>query len=391
MTVKTLDNAIYYSLLLYAFASSISIAAANVGISFALLFALIKYFKEPFRFTVDGRLVKVILFFWFTMLLSAIFAYTQPIAFNKLWAYIFRSLPFFLAVLFIDTRKKLFTALLVMAASLSLADMAAIWQGIRGIRAVGFSSMAMILAGYLLQMIPILAVLVLEEKQIGKRTRLLLGGVVMLSLAALIFNAVRGAWIAALLVILIYPFLRLKVSTLIKVIPMIILILSILYSTVPFIHARALSTFNTNDQSRIERILLWDDSWKMFIDHPLVGVGVSNFEEIHLARYLSPDATEKLGHAHNNFLHILAENGLLGFIGFCGMFGYFLFYLYQNGFKKNNPVVLGVFLATISLLIQGLTEFNFGDSAVIRMFWFNLGLAVASSKIGADSSEKNTA
>jgi O-antigen ligase len=390
MTVKTLDNAIYYALLLYALASSISIAAANIGISFALLFALIKYYKEPFPLSWEGRLLKAIIFFWFTMLISAIFAYTHPIAFNKLWAYIFRSLPFFLVTLFIDTKKKLFTALLVMAASAFIADMAGVWQAMRGAKALGFSSMAMILAGYLLQMIPVMVVVALEEKRLSRRARIFLGGVAVLSLVALTLNGTRGAWIAVLAVILLYTFFRISGRTRITILLLTALVFGTLVATVPAVHTRLLSVFDTADNSRVERLLLWEGSWRMFKDHPIVGVGVSNFEEIYNDKgYVSPLSKEKLGHAHNNFLQILAENGLLGFIGFCSMFGYFLFYLYQNGFKKNNPVAMGVFLATISLLIQGLTEFNFGDSAVIRMFWFLLGLAVASVKIGADTGEKD--
>ena len=38
-------------------------------------------------------------------------------------------------------------------------------------------------------------------------------------------------------------------------------------------------------------------------------------------------------------------------------------------------------VATVGILLQGLTEFNFGNAAVIRLYWFFAGLAMAGIKI----------
>ena len=35
-----------------------------------------------------------------------------------------------------------------------------------------------------------------------------------------------------------------------------------------------------------------------------------------------------------------------------------------------------LFFVTIGLLLQGLTEFNFGNAAVIRLYWLLAGVAV---------------
>lgn len=387
MTVQKLDTAVYYCLLLYALASSISIAAANIGISFALLFAIIRHFKQSVIFDIDARLVKVILIFWAVIFLSAIFAYKQPLAFSKWWAYVYRGLPFFLAALFIDSRRKLFTVLSVMAASLFIADMAGIWQAFKGHRSVGLSSMTMIMAGYLLQMIPVLLVLSLEEKGLSGKRKLIVASVALISFVVLGLNGTRGAWLGVLVALLVYALLRLRDKTKAAVVVLLAMMVIVgIGANIEMISNRALTVLDTSGKSYTERVLLWDGAWRMFLDHPLVGVGPGSFEETYLSRYISPQAQLKLGHAHNNFFHILAENGLLGLLSFLAMFGYFLYYLFKQGTEYNNKVALGVFLATISLLLQGLTEFNFGDSAVIRMFWFLLGLAAAYAKIDADSS-----
>lgn len=73
-----------------------------------------------------------------------------------------------------------------------------------------------------------------------------------------------------------------------------------------------------------ERILLWTAAWQMFCDHPLIGVGVSQFSEHYLADYISPLAKEpNLPHPHNLFLYLLSTVGIIGFIS------HFVFYAWQ--------------------------------------------------------------
>lgn len=63
------------------------------------------------------------------------------------------------------------------------------------------------------------------------------------------------------------------------------------------------------------RLQLWGDAWRMFLESPLLGVGFGQFAWQHflLAATLdSPPLAAHANHAHNIFLHLLAETGLLG-------------------------------------------------------------------------------
>lgn len=388
MLTKTADKAIFYCLLLYALASSISIAAANIAISFALLFAVIRYAKQSFELRADRWLIKVVLVFWAMILISALFAYDHDVAFSKLWAYIYRGAPLFLAICFIDSRKKLFAVVITMAMSIGIADLYAIWQGFHGMpRAKAFSHY-MAFAGNLIQMIPVVAVLALEEKRLALNMRIVLGVISLLSLLALLFNATRGAWIAIFVAagsyILVSLFAKRRQAAIALCILMAISAGVFCYS--PILQSRGVSLidFSTNGENS-ERLLLWRNAWRMFVGHPVVGVGPGNFRDIHLGHYITPESKEQLGHAHNNFLQILAENGIIGFAGFVSMFTYILVFLYRKGIVRREPLALAVFLATLTLLLQGLTEFNYGDSAVIRMYWFLLGLAAIAPKEEIDT------
>lgn len=66
-----------------------------------------------------------------------------------------------------------------------------------------------------------------------------------------------------------------------------------------------------------ERILLWTSAWKIFLDHPLIGVGLSDWNSVYVSQYISELAKERsLQHPHNAFLYILSGMGVLGFIPF---------------------------------------------------------------------------
>ncbi len=379
MTVSPLDKAIFYSLLLYALASSISIAAANIAVCLALLLAIVRCARAPVAFDLDSRLARAIFVFWATILMSALFAYDRDIAFSKLWAYIYRGLPFFLAAAFVDSRPKLVAILVAMGVSIGAADLCAVWQGLYGAARAKAFSHYMAFAGNLLQMLPLTMVLTLEGKNLAPQVRAAFAAVCLLSSAALIANATRGAWLAVLAAVVLYIFLSLRACR--KVAIALCLALAVyggVFCYFPGLHARAASIADLSAAGgNAERLLLWQGAWRMFMDHPLAGVGPGNFKDIYLGQYIALESRERLSHAHNNFLQLLAENGLIGFAGFTALFAYILAYLYKKGVGRREPLALAVLLATVALLVQGLTEFNFGDSAVIRMYWFLLGLAAA--------------
>lgn len=118
---------------------------------------------------------------------------------------------------------------------------------------------------------------------------------------------------------------------------------------------------------------MWESAYEMFKDHPVFGVGIGQYASKYLNEYKSPEAKEKQNHCHNNFLQMLAENGVAGFIGFCLLFGYILLSSLKNAFFKCSPYYVLIFGSSLALLLQGFTEYNFGNSAVIKYYWATLG------------------
>ncbi len=61
----------------------------------------------------------------------------------------------------------------------------------------------------------------------------------------------------------------------------------------------------------VERLAHWQAALGMLNDHPLLGVGIGNYVPVYPG-YALPGWEDPLGHAHNYYLHIAAETGLLG-------------------------------------------------------------------------------
>lgn len=62
----------------------------------------------------------------------------------------------------------------------------------------------------------------------------------------------------------------------------------------------------------VERMAHWQAGWHMFEDHPLTGVGVGNFNARYPDYFVRTEFRYSQGHAHNYYIHTLAETGIIG-------------------------------------------------------------------------------
>jgi O-antigen ligase len=70
----------------------------------------------------------------------------------------------------------------------------------------------------------------------------------------------------------------------------------------------------------LERMAHWQAAWGMFNDRPWLGVGIGNYEPVYPA-YSLQGWPEPLGHAHNYYLNIAAEAGLIGLAAYLVLWG----------------------------------------------------------------------
>ena len=84
----------------------------------------------------------------------------------------------------------------------------------------------------------------------------------------------------------------------------------------------------------------------------------------------------RLNHAHSNIFQMLAENGLVGLFGYIFAFGFILWRNIKNYLLNKNPYALMITASTAALVLQGLTEYNFGNGAVMKIYWLILACLI---------------
>lgn len=367
------------SLLFFAIISLVSIAIGNIFLGVAtFIFFMLLYKKE---ISIDKNIKKyyyVIAFFVMTMLLSALFSGDIAYGFKR-WAdmWIWRLMPFIIITCCIKKEDSL-KILKASCLGIAIGILCLIYQGLSGDgRASGFFGHPMTFAGYLCMYLPLFLIGYFENL-FGTKYKYVSGLMFLAGLAALIFNGTRGAWLAVAItsgILLLYYMFRSKRNLIVGIV-LIAVSGGLLVNDAAFRH-RVSTITNNKYQSNSERLLMWESAWNMFKDHPVFGVGLGQYKDNYQQKYISPKAKEpNLAHAHNNFMQMLAENGIVGFIGFITMFVYIIGRNVRMFLNSKNIYSLAICSVTITLLLQGLTEFNFGNSAVVKAYWLILGCLV---------------
>jgi O-antigen ligase len=103
---------------------------------------------------------------------------------------------------------------------------------------------------------------------------------------------------------------------------------------------------------------VWRQTVRMIVDHPVVGIGLGTYDDVAHSRYgppADPHFFRNGWHAHNMFLHVLAETGAVGFLA-CGYLGLTIvrlpFRRWRDDAGRGRPdgtAVLGVVLAFVVL------------------------------------------
>jgi O-antigen ligase len=213
--------------------------------------------------------------------------------------------------------------------------------------------------------------------QLASRDRLglLVGWSVML--LALLFSLTRGVWIAYLVVLVVLGGIKGR-KTALAVSGFVVLIGVALVLTSPGVWERARSSFDP--QTNVARSLIWQANIDMIKERPLLGWGYGNYKRFRDNFYKRYPEVDTTAHAHNNFLQMWVDGGVLGLAAFVFLFWSIL----RNGWRAYQrlpvaadalrTVALGGTLGVVGFLIGGLTQYNFGDAEVVMVMWGVTGL-----------------
>jgi len=129
----------------------------------------------------------------------------------------------------------------------------------------------------------------------------------------------------------------------------------------------------------VQRMAIWEAAGGMFTDNPLLGVGAGNFDRAY-PTYALPNWPQAPGHAHNLYLNLLAELGLVGFAAYLVLLATLL--VGQLGValrtagsatRVANPLVAGYALASVGLVLLLVVHHVF-DNLYVHGIGVQIGL-----------------
>lgn len=234
-------------------------------------------------------------------------------------------------------------------------------------------------AAYLITVIPLYMGLIYYHK------KTLIKSLLFVALGLLLFclykTSSRGAWLGFMISVLTFICLK-KDKKLFIIVPL-FFIFSLLIIPQKTI-ARIKESFNINEGTGWERKQIWTGAINIFKEHPLIGFGPNTFSAT-FPKY-KPKIYPDNRYAHNSYLQIAAEIGILGLT----IFLIILFLIIKsavNFFKKAEArqlseanIILGIFCGLIGFLIHSGLDTNFSSLVLTTLFWTITGMIYGFNK-----------
>jgi len=211
--------------------------------------------------------------------------------------------------------------------------------------------------------------------------------VLIMILVALCLSMSRGGWVAtfcSLEFILIFFLLKKGVSRF-----KVLAVASVLFVAVAItilgsnpVIERLQSMGNENGPSLVARLAVWKASTKLIEEKPLLGTGPGTFPWS-FTRVRPAGLTLRYREAHNDYVQVATEMGLLALIPIC----WGLFSVFSEGlsrFKNTHSrfragLILGALGGIVAILVHSVSDFNLQITANGILFSFLIGLVVGTS------------
>ena len=358
----------------------LSMAAGQLFYGIAILLSFIYIWKNRHDLYIPSYVKKYSKTYALMLLLllpSAVLTNNMAVGlpeFINIW--LWRIPVFFIIALCIRDKKTLFTMLAVFFVDFGIDNLVAFYQYFSGlaIRGWGFGSSVLTIAGLMVMLVPIFCVILLDKAfpNYVKAAALWALGCVGFGMYG---NQSRGSWLFNMIMVPIVslPYILKRFGCVVAVL---VVLGGIVwgFSTQPQYVARFESITNTTtDASNLGRFDVWTSSINMFKDHPVTGVGIGQWRTIYEKSYRLPTENQHLYHAHNNFIQLLGEVGLLGLLGVLIFYGSIIVDNFMIWFKKRDPYSLCAMIAVICyVFIFGQVEYTLDNSSGMRIMYFML-------------------
>lgn len=265
---------------------------------------------------------------------------------------------------------------------------ASLFPNIQG-RVVSVFDNPNVLAAYLVLTLPL--ILAKHSSAETSKGRLLGFISVVMVLTCIILTWSRGAWLAAIISILIFAIVKSRKS--LKA----LFVVGLTLPAFPFILPanvldRFLSIGSVGDTSILYRIYTWRGSLSAIKDYFLCGIGYGNAAYSEIYPQYAYAGIEAAEHTHNLFLQILLGLGVFGLLIFLTVI--FLFAQKNLEFFNKTPsnkiklMALSAFSAVCGALVMGMFDYIWYNYRIFFTFWIVMGISCAYIRVGNREEER---
>jgi O-antigen ligase len=140
------------------------------------------------------------------------------------------------------------------------------------------------------------------------------------------------------------------------------------------------SNVRAGDVSLARRATMFRGAWHVFLDHPIQGSGLGTLVAVY-PRYETGYDGRVVDHAHNDYIEILAETGILGGLC-CAAFLWILFREARKNFETeqghfSRALHAGAIVAVGGLLLHSFVDFNLHIPSNALLFLLQACLATS--------------
>ena len=204
----------------------------------------------------------------------------------------------------------------------------------------------------------------------GRAYKVLLWFCLGLFVVNVVFSLSRSAWMAFICAAGLCIWLKRKDKTFFTRAMILASVFTVVLIAMPAAKQRIVNTVATAKKGKIDqasgrRLILERAAIAIFQRYPLVGIGLNNFKNRY-HEFVDMPPNDKLN-AHNQYLSVLAEQGIIGFCIFMVFVAYLIRLAISNIKKGGNEFYA---LAIFAYLIGEMFDYLWYDYSFIFMFWF---------------------
>lgn len=235
--------------------------------------------------------------------------------------------------------------------------------------------------GYALFVAPLLAFLLPQLKKSASKESIVQLGLWLLGAVGLLLSLSRGGWLGLSFAAGVWVFIAASKKLRLVFVGLGIVALLFIFA-IPNLRYRAVLPFK-GEKSTVARFSLWNTGWKMVVDNPVLGKGLTGFDRNWYV-YNTDPGLDHYNFPHNIFLNFWVDTGLLGLISFLLVLLGSVWHAYRN---KSNTLTLGLGLFVFALIIHGGIDIPYLKNDLALLFWMIVGFAFAASQIKGELDE----